>query len=128
MQADGCIDLEAFRRADAARQSDPQPAAKSPRPRRQPYKRKFVQMPWIWLDALASVNAPGSAYRLAAYLLYEAWRRDSDRIKLANVSLGERGVTRFSKYRALPYLRKAGLIAMDGRPKRSPIVTLHFWR
>jgi hypothetical protein len=82
----------------------------------------------LWLDVLSKTKARGVTFLLAAHLIYEAWRHDSDQVKLANVTLRKQGLSRWSKYRAVQELRAAGLIAVDERERKSPIVTVRFWR
>ena len=129
MQKSHCIDPGQFRTAHAAwagkQTTDP---ARATKPGKKPFQPKFVKVPWLWLDALDRVKAPASAYVIATHLLYEAWRHNSDKVKLANVSLSKRGTTRWGKYTGLQYLRRAGLVAVEERAKASPIVTLRYWR
>jgi hypothetical protein len=47
-------------------------------------------------------------------------------VKLTNVALASNGVDRKGKKTALSQLRKAGLIAVEERGSRSPIVTVRF--
>jgi DNA-binding transcriptional ArsR family regulator len=58
--------------------------------------------------------------------IYEVWYKDYQRnpIKLTNVRLKEKGISRSAKGRALDVLEKAGLIAVERRPRKSPIVTI----
>ena len=45
--------------------------------------------------------------------------------KLANGMLEIDGISRWSKWRALPELERRGLVVIDRRRRRSPIVTLN---
>jgi hypothetical protein len=80
----------------------------------------------MWVEQLAIIHAHGSAYRVALYLLYESWQTGSTTLKLTNVALAKIGVSRRGKASALHELRKAGLIAVEEREKRSPIITLRY--
>ena len=89
-------------------------------------KSKFIKFPTVWVEQLGRVGASVSAYRVAFYLLYEAWRSGNPRVKLANGILAELGVSRFAKRRALEQLNRAGVIAIEQHPRKSPIVTLRY--
>jgi hypothetical protein len=82
--------------------------------------------PVEWQYQLARVKADGCTYRVALYLLWEAWRSQSNRVKLTNVGLKEHGVSRWSKQHALDQLAEAGLISTERRPWKSPVVAVKF--
>ena len=98
-------------------------AAKTKKSRARP-RSKFVMFPDVWDCQLAGVKADGCTYRVAIHLLREAWRSQSKRVKLANIALGARNVSRWSKQRALEQLAQAGLITIEQEARRSPVVTL----
>lgn len=52
--------------------------------------------------------------------------RWSKEVKLTNVALRKLGVSRKGKQSALQQLRKAGLIEVEERPRKSPIVKVRF--
>ena len=104
------------------------PADPTLRPRRatarkKNWERKFVRVPWFWLDRLKAVNR-GSTYRLAHFLLYEFWRTGGRPIRLSNAALAEVGVTRVQKSRALKQLEQLGLVTVKRTPNKSPRVVL----
>jgi hypothetical protein len=80
-------------------------------------------VPLIWMEQLASVTHV-SMYRLALHLLYQHWKTGDGPIKLSNVSLAKVGVSRREKWRALAELESLGLIRVERRPRRSPLVTV----
>ena len=80
----------------------------------------------LWVQCLAKKRAGVNAYRVALYLLHEAWRTNNPKVKLTNEALAESGVKRKGKATALRQLRTAGLISVVERIKRSPIVTVRF--
>ena len=84
---------------------------------------QFIRLPWLWFEKLA--GATGQTYRVALYLLFLHWKNGCKPIKLANGMLAIDGVSRQSKWRALGELERRGLIRVERRPKRSPIVHLH---
>ena len=88
--------------------------------------RKFVKVPKMWQDCLAEMQADGSTYRVAFYLLDKAmW---SEHVPLGNRVLEKHGVSRASKWRALEQLRNRGLIAVQARPGRAPLIKVRWTR
>ena len=89
-------------------------------------KEKFVKVPRLWEEALADIRADGTTYRVAFYLLDRAtW---TDHVPLGNRVLKKYGVSRYGKWRALERLRQAGLIAVENRRGRPPLVKVRFTR
>jgi hypothetical protein len=91
----------------------------------------FVKFPKVWWEGLARARAGGSAYRLAVWLLYESvksrpFRTGPPVVKLSNAGARRWGVGRDGKATALRVLREAGLVAVEERPKKSPLVTVRF--
>ena len=91
----------------------------------------FVIFPKVWWEELARARAGGSAYRLAIWLLYESvksrpFRTGPPVVKLSNAGAKRWGVGRDGKAIALRVLREAGLVAVEERPKKSPLVTVRF--
>jgi hypothetical protein len=83
-------------------------------------REHFIRVPFNWWELLK--NAPGQTYRVALYLLYLHWKGRGQPIKLANGMLQIDGISRYSKWRALRELETLGLISLECRPKRSPVV------
>jgi hypothetical protein len=78
----------------------------------------------MWRACLAEMKADGSTYRVALYLLDQAtWSED---VPLGNRVLEKHGVGRAGKWRALQRLRAAGLIAVQIRPGRPPLVKVRW--
>ena len=85
---------------------------------------KFTKFPKIWVEALARIRAEGSTYRVALYLLDQAgFGRE---VPLSTARLRKLGVSRNGKRGALKQLRGVGLIAVEERSRKSPIVTVRF--
>jgi hypothetical protein len=82
----------------------------------------FVKVPWVWIERLD--GATGQTYRLALCLLYLHWKSGSEPIKLSNGMLKIDGISRASKWRGLTELERRGLITIERRPSRSPLVRL----
>jgi hypothetical protein len=103
----------------------PEQRVESSAPRvRKRKKQQFVMVPLAWLDRLD--GATGQTYRVALLLLYEGWKANTDTVKLGNRMPGFNGVSRYSKWRALAELERRGLVRVERRPKRSPVVRLQF--
>jgi hypothetical protein len=76
------------------------------------------------MGAQTSIPPDGCTYRVALYLLNKAcWDR---RVTLSSAAMRKRSVSRNGKRSALKQLRRAGLIAVEDRPRKSPIVTVRF--
>ena len=85
---------------------------------------KFTKFPRMWRTRLAETRASGCAYRVALYLLDKScWSRQ---VTVSTATMQKLGVSRNGKRRALHQLRRAGLIAVEERPSKSPIVTVRF--
>lgn len=85
-------------------------------------RRHFIPVPMSWYERLA--GASGQTYQVALYLLYLDWQARGEPIQLANSLLQVDHVSRHSKWRALGELERRRLIAVERRPRRSPIVRL----
>ena len=83
-------------------------------------REHFVRVPWTWVEKL--VSASGKTWQMAVWLLYFHWKGGGAPIKLANGMLRYDGVSRRTKWRALAELEALGLVAVERRPKRSPVV------
>jgi CRP-like cAMP-binding protein len=94
--------------------------------RKKPAPTEFVKVPMLWVQCLVEKRVGVNAYRVAHYVLHEAWRTNDPKVKLTNAALAANGVDRKGKSTALRQLRKAGLISVAERPKRSPVVTVRF--
>jgi hypothetical protein len=87
---------------------------------------KFIKVPKMWEVVLAEKRANASVYRLALYLLDQAtW---NENVALGNGALEKRGVNRWAKWRALEALRKTGLIAVEHRTGKTPVIKVRFTR
>jgi hypothetical protein len=92
-------------------------------PRKLEKRRKhFVQVPWTWVEALS--GASGQTWHLAIQLLYLHWKGNGEPITLANGMLEMDGIGRKGKSHALDELERRGLITVERRPRKSPIVKL----
>jgi hypothetical protein len=85
-------------------------------------RQHFVRVPWQWVEALS--GASGQTCLLALHLLYLHWKGNGGPIKLANGMLEMDGIGRKGKSHALNELERRGLITVERRPRKSPIVKL----
>lgn len=99
--------------------AEPKP---TPKPKKK-WQRQFVKVPWSWIDRLKASDR-GSTYRLALCILYEHWQAGGRAIRLTNAGLRREGVTRWGKWRGLRELEQVGLIRVEGRPGKTPRITL----
>jgi hypothetical protein len=86
-------------------------------------REHFVMVPWTWVEELS--GATGQTWHLTMHLLYLHWKGKGAPIKLANGMLKIDGISRASKWRALAELERRGLITVERRPSRSPIIRLN---
>ena len=85
-------------------------------------RQHFVQVPWAWVERLK--GATGQTHQVALHLLYLQWRSKGS-VKLPNGMLKIDGISRQSKWRALVDLERRGLIVVERRRRKSPIVHLN---
>jgi len=80
---------------------------------------------------LAKARVSGSTYAVAVVLLHEAWKLASNGyrpdIKVSNVMLKRVHVGRKGKRAALLKLSSLGLVDMQWRGNRNPIVAVRFF-
>ena len=94
-------------------------------PPRKILKRRehFVLVPFGWLERLE--GASGKVYSLALHLLYRHWRAKGQPFTLSNGALKMDGISRASKWRGLAELERRGLISIEHRDRKSPVITVH---
>jgi hypothetical protein len=86
-------------------------------------REQFVQVPMWWVEKLSeSPLATGATHQVACYLCHLDWKHHGKPFKLPNGMLGYDGISRRSKWRALADLECRGLIIVERRPKKSPII------
>ena len=105
------------------------------RPAKKAHKWKrplFTKVPRAWADALSQAKHV-KTYSVALHLLDLGWKEHGRRkwayesgdeivIPLANGALAELGVTRWAKCIALRELEALGLISIDWRTRKSPLI------
>jgi hypothetical protein len=86
--------------------------------------RKFTKFPKMWQLCLEKKHATGSMYRVALYLLDKA--AFSEQVSLGNRVLEKHSVSPASKWRALKLFGEVGLIAVERRRGRPPLVKVRW--
>jgi len=85
-------------------------------------RRHFIRVSFGWLERLN--GASGQTYALALHLLYLHWKNHGAPVKLANGMLKIDGISRRTKWRALAGLERRGLISIERRSGKSPLIRL----
>lgn len=80
----------------------------------------FIRKPYPWWEKLAIARADGPTCLWTDYILYEHWRRKGEPFTLRNGAVP--GCTPKQKERALAKLEALGLIEIERRPRKAPIL------
>ena len=94
-------------------------------PPKHPTLAQFIVIPDGWLDALDAVSGR-HAHRLMLRLMRVSWRRKSATIKVTNKLFRGYRLDRHTKSQTLRRLEQAGLISVEWRTRKSPLVTILF--
>jgi hypothetical protein len=86
---------------------------------------QFVIVPLAWADRLDDARC-AATLKIALHLLWKSFKDRRQTMRLANSMVALKGVTRGQKCRAIQELEALGLIKVEHRPRRSPVVTLLF--
>jgi hypothetical protein len=86
-------------------------------------KDTFVKVPLGWAEAAVKATRAPAALVLI-HLLHASWKARSTTFRLSNSYLERNGVSREIKRRVLRDLEAAGLILVERKKGRSPVVTL----
>ena len=86
--------------------------------------KRFVQVPLWWAEAAAKATTRGATALVLVYLLHASWKARSTTFPLSNGYLKKHGVSREVKRRVLHDLETAGLITIERRRSKTPLVTL----
>jgi hypothetical protein len=84
-------------------------------------RKHFIKLPLTWHERLVE-SRQLATYKVAAEILYRYWRNNGEPFTLANCAL--KGVSRWQKGRALAELEAFGLITVQRRKRKSPLVTV----
>jgi hypothetical protein len=88
-----------------------------------PRRHGFTAFPDTWEYKLRGTTNK-AIYAVALYILRRDWETNKEPVKVSNVAMKERGIDRRRKWEALGELEVLGLIRVQRRFKRSPLVTL----
>lgn len=83
-------------------------------------RKTEVSRAWI----LKAARLPGKSLHLAIALQFEAFDQCKREVELGNVAWQRFGVDRNSKYRSLAWMESMGLIAVERKIGRAPVVTI----
>jgi len=104
--------------------TQPPAKAKAEKRRIPQSQHRFIKLPKIWIETLNKIpNASAATYRAALYLVEHGWQTPGHMVKFANRSWP---MCREAKYKAIEDLRQAGLIAVEARGRKSPLITVRF--
>jgi hypothetical protein len=112
-------DEEPFRQVRSAAGVTPGSRAKA-KPRR---RDRFVMVPLWWAEQAAKATRTPRAL-VWVWLLHLAWKTKGSTFPLPNAKLGTQGISPKVKRQTLRGLEAAGLIRVDWRAGKTPIVTL----
>ena len=112
------IDLDRLRIGPRPKRSAEQ------KPARPKTGERFLKgpIPLPWLETAARL--PGKSIHTGVALWYAAGLMRSRSVPLSNIAGLRFGLDRNAKYRALQWLERAGLIAVERKLGRAPIVTI----
>jgi hypothetical protein len=83
-------------------------------------RRYFVMVPWMWIERLVDARHIAT-YRVALHVLYQDWKGGSKPFTLSNSAV--MGVSRWQKWRALRELERLGLVTIERRKRKAPLIT-----
>jgi hypothetical protein len=113
----------ALTREEAASLAGALPATTAVGSARRQRREPFAAIPLAWAArATTATNCPKAM--VWVWLIHRAWKMRSGTVAVPNGALAEYGVTRKVKNNALRQLERAGLIAVERRPRKTPVVTM----
>jgi hypothetical protein len=85
---------------------------------------KFLKgpIPLNWISI--AIQLSGSAWDVGTAIWYLVGLNNSPTVKLTKATLDLFGISRYSKYRALDELKRAGLIHIEATVGKNPIITV----
>jgi hypothetical protein len=84
-------------------------------------QKHFIMVPWTWHEWLLGTRH-AATFKVAHHVLYQHWKNRGKPFTLSNVALD--GVSRGQKSRALAELEALGLITVDRRMRKSPLIAV----
>ena len=92
-------------------------------PPKQKRVRSYVQIP-LDLAGQAAAATGGKRMLVWVLILYRSWQQQTPTVVVTSTMLRKYGISREVKRRALEQLEAAGLLTVEWRAKKNPIVTL----
>lgn len=94
------------------------------KPRLRRRRGRFLKgpVPWGWIERAGTL--PGKALYVGVALWHESGMKKTRTVTLPTGKLIRAGVHRCTIYRGLAQLESAGLVAVDRKPGRYPVVTI----
>ena len=86
--------------------------------------RSYVQIPLKRAGHAAAVTG-GKRMLVWMLILYRSWQQQTPTVVVSNTMLRQYGISRETKRRALEQLEAAGLITVEWRATKNPIVTVY---
>ena len=86
-------------------------------------QRQFVKLPLGLVDKVAR-HSRDNTFAVLCHLLHLDWKQGGGPIKVPNGFLDKLGIGRGAKSRALRKLERLGIISVERRDRKSPIVTI----
>ena len=86
-------------------------------------REHFVKVPRTWVERLATARYTAT-YRVALHILYRHWKDGGKPFALPNGMMSREGVERRAKWRGLMELERLGLVAIERRQRKSPLITV----
>jgi hypothetical protein len=88
-------------------------------------RASYEQVQWWWSERVVNIRGASAKTMFVGIWLFRLkWKHRSLTFPVPNGQLAARGISRFAKNRALRQLEAAGLIVVEWRRKKTPIVTL----
>jgi hypothetical protein len=100
----------------------PEKKVELPTTRRIRSGRFIPPMPMEWFRR--ACRLPGKAGLMAVVVWYLSKVRKSDTVTLSQATLDEFSISRQAKYRALERMESAGLVRVECRHRKNPVVTV----
>jgi hypothetical protein len=121
---DDPFDLDNLRLTPEAAAAMGRAAAAKParaQPKRQ--RQQFVMVPWWWVERLKGARYTAT-FLVAHHVLLQHWKTGGRPVPVSNMALKPLGVSRWAKWRALQELKRLGLVNIQTRHRRVPLITL----
>ena len=89
--------------------------------------KDYVTCPLVWLSRILPVVCTPNQLVVALLLYRQCLMRRCRTVALSNSDLGDLGISRYAKYRALAHLKRGGVVTVRAKNGQSILVTLHWF-